>query len=224
MADTYISKVFVNLWKQAITLTWAGPNASQQPTGPFHCSPGRGLVGINCDIEATSRRANTNCTPKGEWTVLGYQRRFVAFPEAEWVTQFQSLERGIALHYYPVVPQYPASHGCVRVADYDIAKLIYDKTEPLKTKVIVHGELRPLPDILRRGQSGSAVEKMQMRLVEVGYSLSVDGDFGPTTEKIVKRFQQDAGLSSVDGVLGPATYDTLFENERSRQRRALARV
>lgn len=221
MTNTYISEVSVDLWKQAITLTWAGADAHHQPQGPFHCSPGKGLAGISCDRETTSRRANTNCTPKGEWTVLGYQRRFIAYPEAEWVTQFQSLERGIAFHYYPVVPQYPASHGCVRVADYEIAKLIYDKTEPLKTKVVVHGELRPIPTVLVRGQTGPAIEKIQKRLVENGYSLSVDGDFGATTESIVKQFQSDAGLSSVDGVFGPATYDALFASHAAASRRVL---
>ena len=221
MTSTYISKVSVDLWKQAITLTWAGPDAHHQPRGPFHCSPGKGITGISCDLTMTSRRANTNCTPKGEWTVLGYQRRFIAYPEAEWVTQFQSLERGIAFHYYPVVPQYPASHGCVRIADYEIARLIYNKTEPLKTKVVVHGELRPIPTVLSRGQTGSAVEKMQRRLAEKGYHLAVDGDFGPATETVLKQFQQDAGLSSVDGVFGPATYDELFASHATVNHRML---
>jgi len=210
MTNTYLSKVSVDLWKQAITLEWSGADTAHQPRGPFHCSPGKGLPGISCEHAPTSRRANTNCTPKGEWTVLGYQRRFVAYPEAEWVTQFQSLERGIAFHYYPVVPHYPDSHGCIRVADYDIAKLIYNKTEPLKTKVVVHGELRPFLSVLERGKAGSTVAKVQKRLVERGYSLAVDGDFGNTTETIVKQFQKDAGLPVIDGVFGPATYNALF--------------
>ncbi|MFK8185144.1 MAG: hypothetical protein AB8B99_17365 [Phormidesmis sp.] len=83
MANTYISNVSVDLWQQAITLTWTGPEATHQPQGPFHCAPDRGIPGINCDRETTSRRANTQCTPKGAWTVLGYQRRFIAHPEAE---------------------------------------------------------------------------------------------------------------------------------------------
>ena len=68
MANTYISKVSVDLWQQAITLEWTGPDANHQPTGPFHCSPGKGLPGISCDHVMTSHRANTNCTPKGEWS------------------------------------------------------------------------------------------------------------------------------------------------------------
>jgi hypothetical protein len=214
MASTYISTITVDLWKQAITLAWAGPDAARQPQGPFHCAPGKGLPGVNCDNAATSRSGNTNCTPKGEWTVLGYQRRFLDFPEAEWVTQFQSLERGIALHYYPVVPQSPASHGCVRVADYAIAKLMYDRSEPNLTRVIVKEELRPQMVVMRRGDRNDNVRKMQRRLVERGYSTSVDGDFGPGTEAVLKRFQRDQGLSGVDGVFGPATYTALFANVR----------
>ena len=224
MVNATISQVTVDLWKQAITLKWLGPDAAHQPKGPFHCSPGKGLPGISCENVMTSRRANTNCTPKGEWTVLGYQRRFIAYPEAEWVTQFQSLERGIAFHYYPVVPQYPDSHGCVRIADYDIAKLIYDKTEPLRTKVVVHGELRPFLTVLERGKAGPTVEKVQRRLVEKGYALSVDGDFGETTETVVKQFQRDAGLPVIDGVFGPATYNALFAARSLAASRVLAPV
>jgi hypothetical protein len=57
--DTYIQEISVSLddpdhW---LTLTWTGPNADSQQTGPFKTSPGAGLRGLNCDDEATSRRS-----------------------------------------------------------------------------------------------------------------------------------------------------------------------
>ena len=97
-----------------MTLTWAGPQAAGQETGPFRTSPGAGAKGLNCDIAATSRRSGTKCTPKGTHTVEGFQRRLNSDARATFVTWFVQW-RGIALHYFPSVPKYAASHGCVRI-------------------------------------------------------------------------------------------------------------
>src|SRR4029450_13870065 len=75
--STYIKEISVSLddpdhW---LTLTWTGPNAGSQGTGPFRTSPGAGLRGLNCDDEATSRRSGSKCTPKGTYPVQGFQRR-----------------------------------------------------------------------------------------------------------------------------------------------------
>ncbi|MDJ0799536.1 MAG: peptidoglycan-binding protein [Calothrix sp. MO_167.B12] len=210
MTQTYISKVIVDLWEQEVTLEWTGANAATQKTGPYHCTPGAGISGINCDHVATSRRSGTSCTPKGEFSVIRHERRFSKYPEAEWVTRFQDDSRGIALHYYPRVPEYPASNGCVRIASLEAARLIHDNTKPGQSIVRVHGELRPkFSNTLKRGNTNQDVRKVQHQLVNQGYSLNVDGDFGPKTEAVVKQFQQDKGLSS-DGVIGSQTYGALF--------------
>ena len=83
-----------------LTLTWAGPNADSQETGPFRTSPGAGLRGLNCDDEATSRRSGSKCTPKGTYPVEGFQRRLNSDSRATYVTWFMQ-RRGIALHYFP---------------------------------------------------------------------------------------------------------------------------
>ncbi|MGB3642114.1 MAG: peptidoglycan-binding protein [Rivularia sp. (in: cyanobacteria)] len=210
MSETYISKVNVDLWKQEVTLEWTGSNAASQKKGPFHCTPGAGISGVNCDNVATSQKAGTDCTPKGEFPVLWQDRKFSKYPEAEWVTRFQEASRGIALHYYPRVPEYPSSHGCVRIANKEAAKLIHDNTKSGKSIVKVHGELRPnFNNTLRRGDTGEDVKKMQRQLKNKGYTLSVDGDFGPTTEAKVKQFQKDKRLVS-DGICGSKTYGALF--------------
>jgi len=223
MSTTYISKANVDLWKQTVTLEWTGLEAAMQPKGPFDCTPGRGIAGINCDDAATSRLANTNCTPKGEWKVGGHQRRFASYPEAEWVTLFDSLPRGIALHYYPVVPLYPSSHGCVRLADYAIAQKIWENTVLNVTLVSVQGELRPQPVVLQREDRGENVRKVQRQLTEKGYDISIDGDFGPATEAAIRQFQQDAKLSQIDGIFGLETYTALFQ-ESSQNNRNNSRV
>jgi hypothetical protein len=138
--QTYIKEISVSLddpdhW---LTLTWTGPNADSQETGPFRTSPGAGLRGLNCDDEATSRRSGSKCTPKGTYPVQGFQRRLNSDSRATYVTWFMQ-RRGIALHYFPSVPEYAASHGCVRIESEDVARLIQNNSRVDETQVVVSG-------------------------------------------------------------------------------------
>jgi peptidoglycan hydrolase-like protein with peptidoglycan-binding domain len=138
--QTYIQEISVSLddpdhW---LTLTWTGPNADSQETGPFRTSPGAGLRGLNCDNEATSRRSGSKCTPKGTYPVQGFQRRLNSDSRATYVTWFMQ-RRGIALHYFPSVPQYAASHGCVRIESEDVARLIQKNSRVDETQVVISG-------------------------------------------------------------------------------------
>ena len=138
--QTYIREISVSLddpdhW---LTLTWTGPNADSQETGPFRTSPGAGLRGLNCDDGATSRRSGSKCTPKGTYPVQGFQRRLNSDSRATYVTWFMQ-RRGIALHYFPIVPDYAASHGCVRIESEDVARLIQKNSRVDETQVVVSG-------------------------------------------------------------------------------------
>jgi hypothetical protein len=138
--QTYIREISVSLddpnhW---LTLTWTGPNADSQETGPFRTSPGAGLRGLNCDNEATSRRSGSKCTPKGTYPVQGFQRRLNSDSRATYVTWFMQ-RRGIALHYFPSAPEYAASHGCVRIELEDVARLIQKNSRVDETQVVVSG-------------------------------------------------------------------------------------
>jgi len=138
--ETYIQEISVSLddpdhW---LTLTWTGPNADSQETGPFRTSPGAGLRGLNCDDAATSRRSGSKCTPKGTYPVQGFQRRLNSDSRATYVTWFMQ-SRGIGLHYFPSVPEYAASHGCVRIESEDIARLIQNNSRVDETQVVVSG-------------------------------------------------------------------------------------
>lgn len=137
---TYIRQIAVSLndpnhW---LTLTWTGPKADSQETGPFRTSPGAGLRGLNCDNETTSRRSGSKCTPKGTYPVQGFQSRLNSDSRATYVTWFMQ-SRGIALHYFPIVPKYAASHGCVRLQSVHVAQLIQDNSLVGDTKVVVDG-------------------------------------------------------------------------------------
>jgi putative chitinase len=64
---------------------------------------------------------------------------------------------------------------------------------------------------VRRGDTGDAVVDLQNELIEAGYRLSVDGDFGEHTEEAVVDFQTRHGLSP-DGVVGARTWAALRAN------------
>jgi L,D-transpeptidase catalytic domain len=137
---TYISKIHVDLSSpnQWVTLTWAGPNARLHPTTQYHSSPGRGLGYNNCDDPAESCRVDSNCTPKGTMHVQSFSNSMQGSPEVRFVTWFDT-KRGIALHYYPNVPNYPASHGCVRLDEY-AARLIHNNSKIGETEVVIDGK------------------------------------------------------------------------------------
>ena len=138
--QTYIQQISVSLDDpdHSLTLTWTGPKADSQETGPFRTSPGAGLEGLNCDNDATSRRSGSKCTPKGTRSVEGFARRLNSDSRATYVTWFMQ-SRGIALHYFPIVPEYAASHGCVRIELLDVARLIQDNSIVDDTQVVVSG-------------------------------------------------------------------------------------
>lgn len=59
--------------------------------------------------------------------------------------------------------------------------------------------------VIKRGYKGDPVEKWQTFLRGLGFSLLVDGDFGPKTEAATIAFQRNAGVSPADGVVGNCT-------------------
>lgn len=62
---------------------------------------------------------------------------------------------------------------------------------------------------LREGGRGADVQTMQQRLADLGYAISVDGNFGPGTCAALTDFQGKKGLTS-DGCCGPATWTALW--------------
>ena len=79
-----------------------------------------------------------------------------------------------------------------------------EETSDIASLVAVMGT-----SLLSVGSRGAAVEALQQALVNSGYPLDVDGDFGPRTRQAVERFQEDRGLI-VDGTVGPQTRSSLL--------------
>lgn len=65
--------------------------------------------------------------------------------------------------------------------------------------------------VLQQGSTGPNVRAVQQRLRDLGFTLGVDGDYGPGTAGQVTAFQQLKGLGA-DGKVGPATWAALFAN------------
>ena len=60
--------------------------------------------------------------------------------------------------------------------------------------------------MVKIGDKGHQVALCQRMLLEKGYSVSVDADFGPNTLSIVKDFQKDHSLKA-DGIVGQKTWN-----------------
>lgn len=64
-------------------------------------------------------------------------------------------------------------------------------------------------NMLRMGSKGLRVRELQAILTRAGFTVKVDGDFGPTTKDAVIAFQKKYKLEA-DGVVGPATQKELL--------------
>lgn len=69
--------------------------------------------------------------------------------------------------------------------------------------------------IIRYGSYGDSVRECQELLRKYGFTLDIDGEFGPVTEKAVKDFQKSVGLE-VDGEVGPNTWAALRKKDKER--------
>jgi N-acetylmuramoyl-L-alanine amidase len=75
-------------------------------------------------------------------------------------------------------------------------------------------ESKPAPTsgnpVCKLGLEGAGVKRMQGKLVEHGYKITVDGIFGKATEDAVKAFQRSRGLTA-DGICGDSTWAELYK-------------
>jgi len=65
------------------------------------------------------------------------------------------------------------------------------------------------PSVVSTGQNSGCVTELQNLLKQQGYTLTVDGSFGPATLSAVKSFQTSAGLTA-DGLVGSMTKAKLY--------------
>ena len=61
----------------------------------------------------------------------------------------------------------------------------------------------------QQGDQGSEIAEIQGQLIDLGYDVVADGEYGPATVDAIKQFQQSQGINP-DGLVGPATYEALL--------------
>ncbi|MEV0889016.1 peptidoglycan-binding domain-containing protein [Streptomyces microflavus] len=62
--------------------------------------------------------------------------------------------------------------------------------------------------VIRQGDTGDRVREIQCLAIYHGYSLTVDGQFGPATKNAVTAFQRARGIGA-DGIVGSSTWRQL---------------
>jgi N-acetylmuramoyl-L-alanine amidase len=79
-------------------------------------------------------------TPEGRFTVVQRMRESWSRPFHVWLTYALYFHRGLAIHAFPIVPDRPASHGCIRIPVQD-APFVF-RAAPLGTPVLIRGAPR----------------------------------------------------------------------------------
>jgi lysozyme family protein len=104
-----------------------------------------------------------------------------------------------------VMPLVGALHGLN--ATQDLSPKAVDKG--FLWQKILNGQ-----QLLRRGDSGPMVEVLQKKLSDLGYAVTVDGEFGGGTERVIREFQRLHNLN-IDSAVGSKTA-TEIENRKRR--------
>jgi hypothetical protein len=92
--------------------------------------------------------------------------------------------------------------------------ITYDIATPVSPTVITYKLPNPYVKptrVLKKGMVGQDVKWLQYELVEAGYKLTIDGDFGKNTDKALRKFQKSAKLKD-DGLAGEKTRNALIAN------------
>lgn len=137
--NTYIRRIHLDLTgpNYYVDLSWAGPDAAKQDSGPFHSSPGAGWGTNDCNDLVESNCPDSRCTPKGLRKVEGFMEYLKDSPIHKYVTLID-IQRRIGFHSSPVVEDHPASNGCVRL-ESRAARLIHDNSIVGRTEILIDG-------------------------------------------------------------------------------------
>jgi hypothetical protein len=179
--------------------------------------PGLNTVGLATNSGVTKRLSSVSQLQKGDLlidysTTDGDFRHVVIFEK--WANTAHS-----SYWAYEQRGTYGTTHRQLR---YGIGKDNYDPFRPVKLGggggTVPAPAPAPAPGVswpvLKSGSSGADVRSAQYLLNSQGYSLGVDGSFGPKTKSAVIAFQKSRGLAA-DGVIGPNTWGKLIKTVKS---------
>lgn len=66
-----------------------------------------------------------------------------------------------------------------------------------------------LPGVMKLGSRGNHVKQAQQRFADRGWTIGVDGVYGPQTREVVMKFQKEKKLR-VDGIIGANTWRAMW--------------
>jgi len=104
----------------------------------FSVSTGNGLSYDEVDQNGTGRVIGIALTPSGtfntyrEYDVVRYEGDLGSLYRPKFIIG------GVAIHGSPRIPNYPASHGCVRVANPVMDLIWRENLLPLRSTVWIH--------------------------------------------------------------------------------------
>ncbi|MDB4989064.1 MAG: hydrolase [Myxococcaceae bacterium] len=94
--------------------------------------------------------------------------------------------------------------GTAKLIDQQLG-LSFSVEDPAALKRALESNAQHAPKrVLQHGTDGPDVRLLQRKLGLLGYSVAVDGKYGPATEKAVRALQQAFGYD-LDGIAGTAT-------------------
>lgn len=64
-------------------------------------------------------------------------------------------------------------------------------------------------DSYQQGDQGIEIAEIQGQLIDLGYDVVADGEYGPATVDAIKLFQESQGIEP-NGLVGPDTYEALL--------------
>lgn len=74
--------------------------------------------------------------------------------------------------------------------------------------ILLANPVAALAAAFRLGDQGAEIAEIQGYLINLGYDVIADGEFGPSTVEAIKSFQKSKGMT-VDGLVGVKTYAAL---------------
>ncbi len=233
-----LNQPFTKIWKlkNVGSCTWTSGyqlvfDSGDQMGGPAAQQLTNGTVepGATIDVSVDLKAPNSAGTYKGNWRLrepggatfglstgpfwvqIKVQQAVVELPNWPLKKNGDSGPEVFALQYLLV------AQGEVLTVDGAFGPITTSKVKHFQSTngLTADGIVGPLtwPKLIiqvQQGSHGQAVRAVQKLLNDkFGYSLSVDGIFGPDTNAAVKDFQTDHGIG-VDGIVGPISWRFLI--------------
>ena len=141
------------------------------------------------------------------------------------IDAFKSANKDIKSHYNePSFDEMKRKHSLDYDTDFDIDLTMLNEDYEIQRIRSLHENTKNrngkliLERVYKLGSRGSQVEKIQQKLVDLGYNLGttgpngdgVDGQYGSKTYKAVRKFQEANPPLKVDGKVGDNTSPVLF--------------